>query len=101
MIYWKEELAHDKLEKHEGREIRVNSLDFKSKYDTDQEKESQSKDHEDDALIKKFEKFLKRERQRKLVKENHQLQEKIYLCLNVKEDVISKVSSILFKRRSK
>lgn len=52
-------LDHDRLEKHEGREIKVKSLSFKSKHDSDQEKGSQYEDHEYDALIKKL-KILKR-----------------------------------------
>lgn len=48
------ELDHDKLEKHELCEVKLKSVDLKYKHDSDHEEESQSKDVEDDALIKKI-----------------------------------------------
>lgn len=34
------ELAHKKLDKHEGHEVKVRSLSLKTKYDSDQEEKS-------------------------------------------------------------
>lgn len=55
------EFNHDKLEKHDGHEAKVKTLALVSKHESDQEEKSQSEDVEDDALIKKFEKFLRKE----------------------------------------
>lgn len=60
------ELTHHKLEKHEGRKVKVRSLTVKSKYDSVQEEESQYEDDEDDVLIKKFGKFLRKEKTKKI-----------------------------------
>lgn len=54
------ELTHDKLEQHEGFEVKVRPINLKSKYESDQEEEFQFEEGEDDALIKKFEKFLRK-----------------------------------------
>lgn len=60
-------LEHEKLDKHEGCEVKVKSLALKSKHDSDQEEESGYEDEEDDALIKCFENILRKENTKEII----------------------------------
>lgn len=54
----------ERLEKHEDQEKNFKNIALKTRlkhYDSKQDDESQSTSDEDDALVKKFEKFLKKD----------------------------------------
>lgn len=60
-------MDHDKLEKHEGCEVKVKTCALKSKHDTAQEEEFQSEDDEDDTLIENFEKILGNKKTKEMI----------------------------------
>jgi hypothetical protein len=59
------------LEKHEYQENNYKNVSLKTRvkdHDSNQDDESQSTSDEDDALIKKFEKFLRKEWAKEMIK---------------------------------
>lgn len=65
------EIELQRLEKHESPKKKLKSLALKTRvknHDNNQEDESQSNSDEDDVLIKKFEKFLRKEKTKEINK---------------------------------
>lgn len=74
---------------------------MKSKYDSDQEEESQYEHDEDDALIKTFKKFLRKEKTKEISKKQASTSRYKVTYFECGTEVMSKVSALILKGRPK
>lgn len=96
------EIELERLEKRESPEKKSKSLALKTivkAHDSNQEDESQYTSDKDDALIKKFEKFLRKERTKEI--NQKKVPKWKITCFEYEKKDMSKVNAIHFKRITK